>query len=284
MPRRPTRSRHAITLSEVVVLLVLACLTISLLLPALLRGRAQSRINRCDARLNGLIRAVQEFESMTGAYPSGSVNETGPILNEPIGLHHSWIVQLLPFIDETAKPGDVDPSISVYDGKYRSLRHSVLPAIACPASPPPKRDVLQHSSYAASYHDSEVPIDTNNNGAFFLNSRITQPDIPDGLEYTMFLGEVQLQAAETSLGWMSGTRATLRNTGSTPSQKLLANSPVDDKLFVGSFGSWHSALSHVAMGDGRVTAISSSIDPIAFRQLGNRSDGSKLKDGEASDE
>jgi prepilin-type processing-associated H-X9-DG protein len=73
-------------------------------------------------------------------------------------------------------------------------------------------DDIGHSNYAAVHHDFEAPINVNNNGVFFLNSRISQDDVKDGMRYTFFLGEKILVGGD--LGWMSGTRATLRNTGS----------------------------------------------------------------------
>ena len=121
-------------------------------------------------------------------------------------------------------------------------------------------------------------MDGDNNGVFFLNSKLTQKDIHDGMEYTLFLGEVRLHADEPNLGWMSGTRATLRNTGKPPNSIEL---PLDqrDKFYMGTFGSWHAGMTHMAMGNGRVTAVSNSIDPIAYQQLGGRKDGAVVPDG-----
>ena len=67
------------------------------------------------------------------------------------------------------------------------------------------------SSYAACHHDVEAPIDVENHGVFYLNSSIRHEDIPDGSSYTIFVGEKRI--ASQDLGWLSGTRATLRNTG-----------------------------------------------------------------------
>ena len=66
------------------------------------------------------------------------------------------------------------------------------------------------SSYAACHHDVEAPIDEDNHGAFFLNSHVRVVDVTDGLSQTIFLGEVPWRLWA---GWVSGTRATLRNTG-----------------------------------------------------------------------
>jgi prepilin-type processing-associated H-X9-DG protein len=46
----------------------------------------------------------------------------------------------------------------------------------------------------------------------FLNSKLAFEDLRDGPSYTLFIGEKRAGYAE-DLGWMSGTSATLRNTG-----------------------------------------------------------------------
>ena len=67
------------------------------------------------------------------------------------------------------------------------------------------------SSYAGCQNDVEAPIDVDNHGVFYLNSRVRVIDVSDGLAQTLFVGEL---VKSSPLGWVSGTRATLRNTGS----------------------------------------------------------------------
>jgi prepilin-type processing-associated H-X9-DG protein len=65
----------------------------------------------------------------------------------------------------------------------------------------------------------EAPIDADNHGVFFLNSSIRSREIPDGLTHTIFVGEKMPDSRD--LTWLSGTVATLRNTG-TPLDKAAA--------------------------------------------------------------
>ena len=69
------------------------------------------------------------------------------------------------------------------------------------------------TSYAGCHHDTEASIDTQDNGVFFLNSRVRYRDIKDGTSCTIFLGEKIIDTWD--MEWCSGTRGTLRNTGST---------------------------------------------------------------------
>ena len=50
-------------------------------------------------------------------------------------------------------------------------------------------------------------------GVLFMNSHVRFDDIPDGLSHTILLGE-SIWNESNVLSWASGTRATLRNTGS----------------------------------------------------------------------
>ncbi|MCE9546152.1 MAG: DUF1559 domain-containing protein [Planctomycetia bacterium] len=77
---------------------------------------------------------------------------------------------------------------------------------------------------------------------------------------------------------MSGTRATLRNTG-TPLyagdtlQPLPAGAP---DTYVGGFSSYHTGAVNVLLADGTTRALETTIDPQFLQRLGNRADGSLL--------
>ena len=160
------------------------------------------------------------------------------------------------------------------------------------------------TSYAACYHDDEAPIDVKNNGVFFLNSRVRSEEIEDGLAHTIFAGEKRTPGDE--LGWVSGTRATLRNTGTPINQSKLDPADLSPFLIelaererpanpevpapdpdqvptaprlpgatvpVGGYGSFHASGSNFLFGDGSVRNIRSNINTQVYRLLGNRLDG-----------
>jgi hypothetical protein len=139
------------------------------------------------------------------------------------------------------------------------------------------------SNYAGCHHDAEAAIADDNNGVFFLNSSVRLDNIDDGPSNTIFVGEKVRTQGE--LGWASGTRATLRNTGApinsdreesrarpqaTPTQQAA------NPTHVGPFGSWHTQGACFAFGDGSIRFLNETIDTVVYQKLGHRADGGLL--------
>ena len=200
--------RAAFTLVELLVVIAIIGVLIALLLPAVQAAREAARRTSCSNNLVQLILAAHNYQASHDFYPAGTINATSPIVNRSQGYHHNWISALLPYMEQKNAYKHIDFSVSVYDPKNLPVRKLRMPSLQCPSS------VISgpHSSYAACHHDVEAPIADDNNGVFFLNSRIRYEDISDGTSYTIFFGE-RGEKKISGLGWMSGTRATLRNTG-----------------------------------------------------------------------
>jgi prepilin-type processing-associated H-X9-DG protein len=125
-----------------------------------------------------------------------------------------------------------------------------------------------------------------------LNSRVRYDEITDGPAYTIMLGENS--SGGPTLGWVSGTRSTLRNTGHPPvratrSVTTIAHRSPRDEVFEtidalamegswplddpGGFSSFHPLACNFLFCDGSVHPVRNSIDVRVYRQLGNRKDG-----------
>ncbi len=271
------RMRSAYTLTELMVSMIVIGILVGLLLPAVQAAREAARRCNCTSNLAQLGVGMLHYETIFDALPPGVTNPTGPIRSEPKGQHISWIVHVLPQIELASLQSQFHTAAGAYSSKNLTVRRQRIKVLLCPSSEGPQQPVESQecfpwSNYAGCYHDREAPIDVNNNGVLFLNSRITFDEIPDGLSRTLMLGEHQ--PYDDDLGWVSGTRSTLRNPAIV---QTFGRGPatvfVTSPTFVGPFGSSHTGGQQHCRVDSSVMFISSSIDALVYRQLANREDG-----------
>ncbi|WP_436967468.1 DUF1559 domain-containing protein [Allorhodopirellula heiligendammensis] len=244
--------------------------------------------------------AVHNFEFSMEHLPSGSINPTGPVLNEPVGQDVGYLVQLCPYIEQQGIANHFDISLGTYDAANAPARKQTIATFICPSSPyaPNTEGTSGLTNYAGCYHHTEAPIDTNNTGLMFLNSHVRYGEITDGSSHTILIGEMLPQL--DSLGWASGTRASLRNTGwfagksmtpgatdiaPYPRPRLAGSGPVltassEDRMadieFVGGFDSYHAGGAQFCFADGSIRFLSLSVDPALYQKLGNRADGAMM--------
>jgi prepilin-type N-terminal cleavage/methylation domain-containing protein/prepilin-type processing-associated H-X9-DG protein len=278
------KSQKAFTLVELLVVIAIIGILIALLLPAVQAAREAARRCQCTNNLSQMILAMQNYNMSHSVYPPGTINETGPIANEAQGYHHNWVSQTLPYLEEVTTYRHIDFSVGVYDEKNAEVRRAQVSMLQCPSSPFSRSDSEQPAptTYAACHGPAESPIDKNNEGVFFLNSGVGYKDIPDGSSHTIFIGEKNVEESDT-LGWMSGTRATLRNAGTLINADAARRNrgvvvpreqePERDKFYVGGFSSYHPGGANFALGDGSVRFLSETIEPGLYQQLANRADG-----------
>lgn len=200
--------QRGFTLVELLVVIAIIGILVGLLLPAVQAAREAARRIQCSNNMLQIGTALHNYEMAHRCLPPGTVNSTGPIMHLPLGYHHSWTVQILPYLDESVAYRSIDHTASIYAKANAPLRTYRIPVFYCPSD---SSSDGAFSSYAGVHDSREVPIDVTNNGVFFLNSKITFDDISDGLSTTVMVGEKL--AHRTDLGWSSGTRATLRNFG-----------------------------------------------------------------------
>ncbi len=308
--RRSVR-RHALgfTLIELLVVIAIIAVLIALLLPAVQQAREAARRSQCKNNLMQVGLALQNYEMAHERMPPGCVNAIGPIKSEAAGYHMGWIVQILPYLDQKNVYSKIDFSVGVYDPKNAAATAAPLQVLVCPSDPNGSGGVGQ-TNYAGVHHDSEAPINTDNNGVLFLNSGIRFEQIEDGTSNTIFAGE-KIRLGDAN-GWASGTRTSLRNGGAKINSERLANlqnvpvvqpavpaggpapiavppanptpaQPVNNGvnpalLRVGGYSSSHVGGGHFAMGDGAIRFISENIATKVFKDLMNRADGNLLTD------
>lgn len=297
MVRRTQAYRTGFTLVELLVVMAIIGILIALLLPAVQAAREAARRMQCANNLCQIGLALQNYEAAHETLPTGSTEPSGPIVNKPQGYHMGWLVYLLPYVEEQTAYKRIDFSKGVYAAENSPVANHHIKVFTCPSDPGSYSGPAQ-SNYAGCYHDVEAPIDVTNNGVLFLNSAVADIDIPDGRTHTLFVSEKVRESGD--LGWMSGTRATLRNpsiwgkwrpgratmiasgTLEVASEEVAegATGPATDPaLVVGGFASWHPGGMNCLFGDGSVRFMSENTPPTLLQQLANRADGQLMNSG-----
>jgi prepilin-type N-terminal cleavage/methylation domain-containing protein/prepilin-type processing-associated H-X9-DG protein len=285
------------TLIELLVVIAIIAVLIALLLPAVQSAREAARRAQCINNLMQLGIAIQSYESSHEVLPPGVVNDMGPILDQAKGYHYGWLVQVLPYCDLRNVYNHFNFKRGLYESQNFTTRTTLIRSFLCPSDAGSNRgpNNVAMTSYVGCHNDAEAPIAANNKGVFYLNSASRYEDIPDGSSQTIFLGEKLNDGL--GLGWASGTRASLRNTGSginratSPGAVVLGGgsaSPGEEEdeaalanvvgtpAFVGGYSSRHPGGANFALGDGSIRFLKNSMSPSIFKLLGNRADGEIL--------
>lgn len=274
------RDRRGFSVVELMVVIVIIALMMSMLLPAVQEAREAARRTQCQNNLKQISLALHNYALLHNVLPSGVVNDEGPIRNIDEGYHFSWIVMILPELDEGPRYRMIDFSADVYSEANSILHMADHYMVNCPSNQMPSGQ----TSYVGCHHDREAAIDMTNVGMLTLNSSTYLDSLPDGVSNTVMLGEVAF-AKEPDfrepglaglLGWASGTRSSLRNTSGI--NVNLTGLPPEESLKdltgpVGGFGSYHNRGAHFAFGDGSVRFLNEEIDPNILQNLGNIADG-----------
>lgn len=310
MMKTQVSKHHAFTLIELLVVIAIIGVLIALLLPAVQSAREAARRIQCTNNLMQLILATQNYASAHEVFPPGVIDDpgSGPIPSFPIGKHYGWATQILPFLEEQNIFAKLNFDTGLYAAANSTIRMVEKRVFLCPSDGRHffggmGTTTASPSNYAGCHHDTEAPIDETNHGVFFLNRALRHDDILDGSSNTIFFGEYRHGGAPT-LGWASGTRATLRNTGAPPNAPVTApmNPFLDDAdgfefeqltepsepnetltppptaYIVGGFGSNHPGGSNFAFGDGSVRFVKDTVNLQVFRYLGHRADGEVISD------
>jgi len=284
---------------ELLIVMAIIAVLIALLLPAIQSSREGARRGQCANNLMQLGIALGNYASTHSVFPPGVVNDKGPIENLPNGYHYSWIVQILPFIGQD----NVYRRFNLYESVYEPCNDTAvgvsISTLLCPS------DSRTHaaSNYAGCHHDVDAPIAADNHGVLYLNSRVRYDDIPDGPARTILLGEIR--GGGPTLGWASGTRSTLRNTGYPLNAPELLIPPISNVRLpspqrngpieygaieqlaadgqwpvqlTGGFSSNHGIGANFLFCDGSVRVVGVSINRGVYQLLGNRDDGEPISD------
>ncbi|MEM9826574.1 MAG: DUF1559 domain-containing protein [Planctomycetota bacterium] len=263
----PPRHREAFTLVELLVCIAIIGVFVGLSMPAVQAVRESARRAKCQSRMFAISLGLHSYHDRFGSFPIGTTDDAAAISHGTTGHHHNWIGRMLPQMDLRLIHEHIDPNVSIYDPANAAVLNLHCPKFHCPSAAVRPENV---SDYAGIHGPQERPIDAQGRGVFLLNEAVRRDDITDGLSYTAVVAEKI--SYESDLGWLSGTRSTLRCTGGgIEASDDAFQSPPPSAL--GSIGSYHADGAMVLYGSGEIQLLSRSVDAEVLRQIANRADG-----------
>ncbi len=257
----PNSIHQGFTLVELVIVMIGILMLILMLLPAVQQVRETARRQACQNNLLQIGIAIGNYESSFLHLPPGCINDNGPVTYNTQGRDISFFVLLQPYLERRDVFEQFDFAAGSYAVENDKFNQKSPPFLQCPST------YADYLNYAGCHHHQEDPIDVDNLGLLFLNSKIRHQQILDGRSNTILLGE---KTNSHLRNWMSGTGETLRNTSYIHRQGTF---PLFNQLYVGGFDSLHPGGVNFCLADGSIHNFSRDIDPTLFQNLGHRADG-----------
>jgi prepilin-type N-terminal cleavage/methylation domain-containing protein len=210
--------RSGFTLVELLVVIAIIGILVALLLPAVQAAREAGRRSQCSNNLKQLALSMHNFhDTLKNRLPPGAGNDVTPFGTGGAGWGSSWMVYILPFMEQTAihEQWQFHSSSGYTNSNNMNLvGNATIPAFRCPSSPVPDRMVgrggvnvrLMNVSYTGIagsvmpgiatatpvYNvgccNGSGPLATDN-GVLFAGSRIGLGGITDGTSNTWMIGE-----------------------------------------------------------------------------------------------
>ena len=162
------RNRPAFTLFQLLVVLAILLLLFALLLPAIVKARAQAARANATNNLKQMVLALHNYNDTYGFLPAGVDDQ-----------HFSAASKLLPFIEQQQVFNRIDFKKSINDKANAEMRKIKIKTFLSTADP---IQTVKPEWGATNY--------LFNDKAFFLNSKARLPaSFPDGTSNTIVIGE-----------------------------------------------------------------------------------------------
>jgi len=230
----------------------------ALLLPAVQQARTAARRSQSKNHLKMLGLALHNYHAVHRAFPAGTIEESADAPDERL----SWLVSVLPFLEETALYESIDKESAWNSVSNRRATGTVIPGFLNPGDADQGQSQTHYIGMAGLGKGAEdLPVTSPRAGVFGTNRRTRIRDIRDGTVNTIAVTEGSGEHGP----WAQGGKATIRPL----TQKPYINGPD------GIGGPFRGGV-QVLMMDGSVRFVSENIDPQVFEALMTINGGERI--------
>lgn len=297
------KTRTAMTLVELLVVLAIVGILITMLLPAVQFAREAARRASCFNNLRQVGIALHVYMDRQSSFPSGYLSRVVLPSREDGGPGWSWGSLILPDVEQNALSQKVNFGLPVESAASAEVRSVSLATFVCPSDsefepvieiPSLANDQVICTMAASSYvacvgtvrPTCKICRDAFD-GVFGRNRGITAADIVDGLADTIAVGERAFKWSTPALyGVVAGSELIDRlidgRLAAGPGYVLgttfkdgfnveeIVDDPREDHSLAESFGSMHPGGANFVFCDGAAHYIRDNIDPAVMNAISTR--------------
>ncbi|QDU61055.1 hypothetical protein Pan216_19080 [Planctomycetes bacterium Pan216] len=220
--------RVGFTLVELLVVIAIIGVLVGLLLPAVQQARESARRSQCQNNLKQLGQAMHNYHEAHGILPFGAMGDLSqtPACSTPGGCESTWMVMILPYIDQQSLYDKFSPLMDTTEAKewMHTNAGNVVEAgvpigtLVCPSDPNSPKTTAHWGgthdyndgfcgNYSMCNGDTTITTATDKDpgsqtGLFFHYSGIRFKDVSDGLSKTIMGGEhVAVRDSSSERDW-----------------------------------------------------------------------------------
>ncbi|MFO0891437.1 MAG: DUF1559 domain-containing protein [Isosphaeraceae bacterium] len=159
------------------------------LAPALLSARSAAHRVNCLNNLKQIILALEGYRTTYQALPAGSFAPEGPVPSEPGGYRLSWVVSILPYMEQTMMYRSFNFNFGGDAPENGTVVNTRITTLTCPSDggEPGTSSRCWIDAYALGTNSAPAATTTSRphrrrqSRRLYLNSRIRIIDVTDGL-------------------------------------------------------------------------------------------------------
>lgn len=230
----------------------------ALLLPAVQQARTAARRSQSKNNMKQLMLALHNYHDTYRHFPAGTIEESAEEPDDRL----SWLVSILPFIEQAALYDQIDRE-NAWDSDANSDWTDLAIQVLNNPGEPNGGGRETHYIGMAGIGEDAAKLDVGNAraGVFGYDRKTRLRDITDGTSNTIAI----MEASDDFGPWAKGGRATIRGLTEEP----YINGP-------DGIGGPYQGGAHAGLADGSVRFISENIDPEVLKALVTISGGERI--------